>query len=211
VIYARVARRATVLKILLMLAIIAISVKLNHGSLRIMPPFGIGAAMAGDLDRIRGLSGRAKQHPAVVWTLLVIGSLLIVTQSFITAGARLTTFDNDVTLVAVPLGAAILVLLAIVTSPVSALCETRVVQWLGKQSFSLYLVHEPILVSVALVLGSNTPVGLILLIALPLALAASVLFQRVIEGPAHRLSQKVGREINARVGDRRQVAPSPVT
>jgi peptidoglycan/LPS O-acetylase OafA/YrhL len=71
--------------------------------------------------------------------------------------------------------------------------ESAPVQWLGKRSFSLYLVHEPIVVSVALLLGGRANPLVTLAVALPVALLAADAFFRCIERPSHRLAQRVGR------------------
>ncbi|GAA2246378.1 acyltransferase [Herbiconiux moechotypicola] len=62
--------------------------------------------------------------------------------------------------------------------------------WLGTISFSLYLIHEPVLIAAARLAG---PVPLTVGVSLLLCLAVAVVFQRVVEGPAHRLSQGLRR------------------
>jgi peptidoglycan/LPS O-acetylase OafA/YrhL len=199
--FARVVPRATVLKIALMAVLIGVGVQTRHNSLIYLPVFGAGAALAGDLDRIRGLAAAMAGRRILPWVLLVIGLALA------DAGAitPLIGPDSHILLhrlsnnIDPALGATLLVLLAIVATPVRAACESKPVLWLGKQSFSLYLVHEPIVVSVALLLGRHSSAGLVVLIAVPLSLLASWGFQRLIEGPAHRLSQAVGRSVTARL------------
>jgi peptidoglycan/LPS O-acetylase OafA/YrhL len=72
---------------------------------------------------------------------------------------------------------------------------------LGRRSFSLYLVHEPIVVSVALLLGGRAPAPVTLAIALPFALAAAALFFRVVESPSHRFARAVSRRLAVRGHD----------
>jgi peptidoglycan/LPS O-acetylase OafA/YrhL len=65
--------------------------------------------------------------------------------------------------------------------------ESGALQWLGKRSFSLYLVHFPIVVGTAFLLESHSRFAFV--IAIPLALVVADLFFRLVEGPSHRLSQ----------------------
>jgi peptidoglycan/LPS O-acetylase OafA/YrhL len=61
-------------------------------------------------------------------------------------------------------------------------------------SFALYLVHEPIVVSVATVAGpTRTGVLLTLVVGTLGSLAAAALFHRVVEQPSTRLAERFGR------------------
>lgn len=65
------------------------------------------------------------------------------------------------------------------------------VQWLGKRSFSLYLVHEPLVVSIALLLGPGSSPAAVVAISLPLVLVLSELFYRCLEAPTHRAARAI--------------------
>jgi peptidoglycan/LPS O-acetylase OafA/YrhL len=79
--------------------------------------------------------------------------------------------------------------------------DRRAVQWLGRVSFSLYLVHEPIVVSVALLLPPQLAWA-VPLISVPIALVVGFLFSKWVERPGHALAKAVG----ARIGLRRSSA-----
>jgi peptidoglycan/LPS O-acetylase OafA/YrhL len=65
-------------------------------------------------------------------------------------------------------------------------------QWLGRRSFSLYLTHEPVVV--ALAVGLHLPsIWVLAALALPLSALVAELFYRVVERPAHRVAQRLGR------------------
>lgn len=68
---------------------------------------------------------------------------------------------------------------------------------LGRLSFSLYLVHEPVVVSVAILLPASlswlTPI-----IAIPIAVVLAGLFSRLVELPAHRLAKRTAKAISSR-------------
>ena len=72
------------------------------------------------------------------------------------------------------------------------LLSTPRLLWLGTRSFSLYLVHEPIVVSFAVLLPSM-PVVAHLLIVLPVSLVVAHAFHRGVEAPAHRTARRFAR------------------
>jgi peptidoglycan/LPS O-acetylase OafA/YrhL len=88
-------------------------------------------------------------------------------------------------------GAFGLVFLAAFWRPVRGLLSTRFFRWLGRISFSLYLVHVPIVIAVDSVFNHQFTV-LRILLSLALVLVAAVLFARFVEQPAHRFSRYLG-------------------
>ena len=69
----------------------------------------------------------------------------------------------------------------------SGVLTWRVAGWLGSRSFSLYLVHDPILVTAGLLLNRPWWVGS--LAAVPVSLAAAEVFWRLVERPSTRLAK----------------------
>ena len=66
--------------------------------------------------------------------------------------------------------------------------------WLGKISYSVFLIHFPILVlvsTVSLRFGLNTPVEAVMLLSLAviLSLAAATVLHRYVEIPAGKLAR----------------------
>ena len=98
----------------------------------------------------------------------------------------------------------LIVILFLAWQPAIRAATSPAGSWLGARSFSLYLIHEPIVVSTALLLGPAhtrwTP-----LISVPIALVASAAFYAFVEGPSHRLSQRIGRRFAP--APRREPAP----
>lgn len=94
--------------------------------------------------------------------------------------------------VLVAAGACAAVLLALRPGPARSALERAPAQWAGARSFSLYLVHEPLVVALAFAVGGTPPVALFAVMAIPAALIAADLFHRAWERPMHRLSRRAG-------------------
>lgn len=100
-------------------------------------------------------------------------------------------------------GCALLVLTVWRSGLVARALNTAPLLWLGQVSFSLYLVHEPIVVSVAQVTGDMWQT---LGCSLVLSLLAGWAFYTWIEKPAHGLSRSVGDWSADRIAARRRSA-----
>ncbi|QEC48522.1 acyltransferase [Baekduia soli] len=167
-----------------------------HESLRYLPPFGVGVLLALRPDAVAALRERlaGRGVPAAV----------AVTAGLLTADLWLpdarTAPGSGGALVVIGAGAA--VLLPLVYGGVARGLEARPVQWLGRRSFSLYLVHEPIVVTLAFALG-RPGFGVLLAVALPGSLAAAEVFHRLVERPAHRLARSATADLQRRSAARR--------
>jgi peptidoglycan/LPS O-acetylase OafA/YrhL len=169
-------------KLVVLLALIEAGTLWHSDELRFLPLFGIGMVLALHLDRVRVIVGRMRGPWSVLLPVLAAGLL---TSSWLTNGSALWA-------PAVAAGAGLTVVLFAGWPPAIALGTTRVCAWLGRISFSLYLVHEPLVVSVALLVGPTEPL-LVLPIALPAALLLGWGFFLAVERPSHRLANRVAR------------------
>ncbi|HKT57752.1 MAG TPA: acyltransferase [Microbacterium sp.] len=158
--------------------------------------FLVGAVLAG----IRGHAGRpasvigtsrgavrALTAAAVLWVVVMLP-------------ARWTLWawrlPGIVTMALSVSAAMVVVLLAMHWGPAQRVLTHRTLLWAGAVSFSLYLVHEPILVASVKLFGDRT-FWLALPIAAVVALATAELFRRGIETPAASLARRVGRGVAA--------------
>jgi peptidoglycan/LPS O-acetylase OafA/YrhL len=158
-----------------------------------LPVFAVGVLMA---FHIEGLARVASRLNFVSWTAIGVTAILALTSAttlapFVESPRTLRALSTAL----ISIGAALAVFLAAWCRPVSRSLTKRSLRWLGRVSFSLYLVHEPVLVAIAFALGGRAPLWLMYLIAVPVCLVVAEFFYRVVEGPAHRLSQWVGRRI----------------
>jgi peptidoglycan/LPS O-acetylase OafA/YrhL len=99
------------------------------------------------------------------------------------------------------LASVLLILLARQPGPLLAWLRWRGPVWLGKVSFSLYLVHLPLLAAVVHLLGGTVSQTVAVALGMALSLPAAALLHRAVEQPAHRLAKRI-----AGWGHRRLVA-----
>ena len=90
------------------------------------------------------------------------------------------------------LGAMGFVATAMVPGPFGRWLQTRPMQAVGRRSFSLYLVHEPIVVATAFALGGRPSTLLLGVAALAPIVVLTVLFYRAVERPSHSLARGLG-------------------
>lgn len=159
---------------------------LHSGWLHFLPTFMLGCAMAFEADRIRSLFSKRR-----VWMVGLPAAVAL-----LTADAWLRSGAGEV--IALPLeaaGAAAFVALALAANPFGAALCKKPLQLLGKRSFTLYLVHEPLLVAVAFLLGGAPPVSLAV-VAFPLIVLVTEAFFRTVERPSHVWARWAGTTVS---------------
>jgi peptidoglycan/LPS O-acetylase OafA/YrhL len=164
---------------------------LTQGLLVYLPVFGIGVVLALAGDRVHALTVRldGSARPRLAWAATGIGGIVAAlspTYVDIEGSSAGTVVLRAVSL----LGVTALVFLALGRP---GRLGAGPVQWLGSRSFSLYLVHEPLVVAVALLAGSSMALwGLLGLPMLALVLVAAEVFHRFVERPSHRFARSLG-------------------
>ncbi|MET3206655.1 UNVERIFIED_ORG: peptidoglycan/LPS O-acetylase OafA/YrhL [Arthrobacter sp. UYEF13] len=152
-----------------------------------LPMFGIGVLMA------------TRQHVLKEWgrQLGRWAGAGVVTASLVLLCSRWLFPQLPVVIAMASIGGAALIFAFIAWPPTITVGDNSMVRWLGIRSFSLYLVHEPIVVSVAFLLGATNPF-VVALIAVPMSLLAAEAFFRLVERPSHRLAGAAGRVVTHR-------------
>ncbi len=179
---ARPARRFWPVLAFGMAALIVVGSRDGHDSLRYLPIFGFGVLLGVQLDAMRA---KAAGLPRARWWLFLALALLALDARWIQPVAV-----SPYALMISGLGAAGLVTIVALAPGAARLGSSSTLRWLGRVSFSLYLVHEPILVSVSQLPLPRPASALVL--GGPLALLAAHYFHRYIERPAQQLASRLG-------------------
>lgn len=168
--------------LLTLFSLIAVGTVTYMPAIVYMSMFGIGVLLAVRRDALERF-GRSLSR--VRWIGLIACSMLLLSSRWL--------FPQLSTVICMAcIGGALLVFAFIACPPAVRAGNHRILQWLGTRSFSLYLVHEPIVVSIGFASHIGNPF-LIAAIAIPASLAAAELFFRCAERPGHLLAGRVGR------------------
>ena len=147
-------------------------------TLQFLDLFAVGAFMAHHRDTVVRLVRRV---PAALVVLTAIAGLI--------EQERFVPYTMY--------GSAILLVAASFSYPALArLYGLRPLIWLGERSFSLYLVHVPVLLTAVHLLAGRVPIAAVLAGVVPLSLLAAELFWLGVERPSIRLSRAIGHRLS---------------
>jgi peptidoglycan/LPS O-acetylase OafA/YrhL len=177
-------------------AVAVVAVAPRPGAATYLAPFAVGVALALREDALATLRGRR------FTVLLAPAAALLLTADLWLPGATRGAGRGGALVV---IGAGLAVVAPLVDPRCAALLRRPVMQWLGHRSFSLYLVHEPIVIALAFALG-GPPFWVLLPVAGGASLAVAAGFHRLVERPAQRLA----RDAATRVGARGHAATAPL-
>lgn len=170
------------------------------GALSYLPSFFVGAVLAVRLDAIRLAAARinARRSRHLLWATLAVGSGLLLILAWLLGPDTGTQTELAYALKgAVPLAAAGLVVSAIGWAPLAAGLSSEPFRFAGRISFSLYLVHVPILVFSTYLLAGE-PWYVPLLLGIPVAVIVALGFTWLVEQRSHGWSKSVGAWASAR-------------
>ena len=190
------------LLIVLLLSPLVCAASLQNGT--VLVAFVTGALLA--LVQLRRSRGPATWSGSRWVAVLVVSALLLNTAPWLDLLSLPSKAASGILGLTRILGALGVVAVALFWEPACRFLMLKPLQWLGSRSFSLYLVHFPVLVIIGALLLTGRSSGLYTPIALAGALAAAEVFYRVVERPSHRLSQGVGRRVAKRNAERGAVA-----
>ncbi len=189
-------RRLWPLKLALCLVMVAVGSLHGPAPLMYLPMFAIGAVLAFERESILTALRRWAVIVPALYPMLALLAVVLMTSTWTVAAAGAPGGKVRSVLVAAELlGATLVVVLALVWPKGEVLLDRPVMQWLGARSFSLYLVHEPIVVSAAIILGPHWA-GATTFIAVPVSLAAAEVFYRIVERPTIRLCGAIAGQVN---------------
>jgi peptidoglycan/LPS O-acetylase OafA/YrhL len=158
--------------------------------------FAVGVLFATALSSLRELGERItrSRHGTWIWSTMAVLAALFLSAHWTGFAFGLSSETIAYLIPVEVLGAVLAVFLASFWPGARSFLESRVTQWLGTISFSLYLVHEPIVVSIGFLLGPGDGVWVFPLAIAPCLLAAHF-FHRLVEKPSHRLARLVASRV----------------
>ncbi|TFC87658.1 acyltransferase [Cryobacterium sp. TmT2-59] len=195
-------------KALICVGLITVGGAVENAFLLYVPMFMLGSLIAVELPRLRdtGHGMDLLTRARMAWGGLLALGLLLMTTHWIGLGMGLPTRAVGATSGLVVIGACIVVFVAMLWHPVKRVLGTRPVQWLGLISFSLYLVHEPIVVAFGYLFGSAG-----VLLAIPCAILVAVLvasaFYHLVERPSHVLAKRIRTKMSVTSAPRSDLLP----
>jgi peptidoglycan/LPS O-acetylase OafA/YrhL len=93
------------------------------------------------------------------------------------------------------LGATWIIVVALCSAAARRMLDCSAIQWLGEVSYSLYLCHVVVLLSLINLLYPRLSFTSIVVLAVPAIYAVSVLLHRFVERPAMVLGRTIGRQL----------------
>ncbi|MCU1474862.1 acyltransferase [Amnibacterium sp.] len=172
---------------------------LGNEAMPYLPVFFLGTLVAARLPQIRAW-GKRPHAGWVFGTILVVSALVLVCSWLLAPVIPQGTKENHALLGLEIAGALGIVVVTVGEGWFRRLLKRRVPQFLGRTSFSLYLIHIPIITTLAWLLGDwNWPI--LFPIGITAALLGGWLFFRFIEKPLHRLARTTNRRAVALVAE----------
>ena len=143
-------------------------------SLRFAAFFVLGAWLAGIAPRIAACP--EPWRPLASWAALILGLLTI--WAWREPAAHAT-------------GSALVITACLIPGAIQSTLLGPTPRTLGRISYSLYLIHLPLILTLVCLLTPRIPLPAIGLAGLALAIPAAMLFHRTVEAPAQRLGRRL--------------------
>jgi len=151
--------------------------------------FVFGAALAYKRNDVRAFVDQLLPWLKLISLVIALGMFSIAP---LTAGSVPTS-----------LGALVIMVAAFADGKLSAALSKPALIWLGKISYSLYLIHLPILLTALHLFWGRMPILMIFMLVIPTALAAAGVMYRFVERPAISLGRKLASLTDDRLSMKR--------
>jgi peptidoglycan/LPS O-acetylase OafA/YrhL len=144
--------------------------------------FVLGIIVARHIKDIREFLSRTKSW--LRFTLLIIG--LFVFQAH-------WSHWQVVQEMMVAVGSILILSASLAPGAIETTLSRRLPRHLGRISFSLYLVHVPIILAVTILTRGTLPLALLILIVVPISILAAMAFERLVTAPSAALGHHLAR------------------
>lgn len=191
-----------------LVAFIVLGENLGIRALTYLPYFGLGSLLAVNISRLERVGHRfgPSRRSRLLQAGLFLAAVLLLTFRW-WPGRLLPAPLAPYLGVVVAIGAVGVVLAAVCLPGVQATLSARVLVAAGTISFSLYLIHEPILVTLAVIAPAEMS-WIAPVLGIPVAIACGWLFYLAVERGSHRLARATARAIaRPPVGDAATAPP----
>jgi peptidoglycan/LPS O-acetylase OafA/YrhL len=145
--------------------------------------FVAGISLAIKREKIIGVLNRL---PKAVRLVLLVGALICLFKSSTEIGLTLVVSDY-----VRAIGAIGLLAIALADKTLQAALSFRIPVWLGRISYSLYLVHVPIIYAVSQLRSPDWSIGMTTVVIIAASLVTADIMARSIEFPFMRIGQKI--------------------
>ncbi|WP_159797294.1 acyltransferase family protein [Puerhibacterium puerhi] len=186
----------------------------SNGALHYLPVFFLGTLLAASLPQVQRLLARCDGlfWRLVAWPLVTLAALAVLVMPWLAGhGSPELTHEVDALRALGPLGALAVVVTALGWTPLRRLLETRPFQAAGRYSFSLYLVHVPVIMAVAWGPAGGLELRYRALLCVAVSAVVAVAFFHLVERHSHTLARRVGKRVSAAIAARQPAAAAPVT
>ena len=168
----------------------------NNDPLFFLSIFAVGAVAIAHWGRI-SVVGESLARRRGAWPVVALIAVLLTTARWELLGLGMPAAVVDRFEWVSVLGALLVVFCAALWRPLRRGLESRPAQWLGRVSFSLYLVHEPVIIATRTLLAGLAP-WVTIVVAIAIAFGIAALFTRFVELPLHRLARATGAAVTRR-------------
>jgi peptidoglycan/LPS O-acetylase OafA/YrhL len=155
--------------------------------------FVLGTLLA--LERQAVAAWIARRHAAALAAIVLLAVLCLVRGIGRGTGTDLVLADYGY-----GLGAVALIAVAVASRRARRGLALPPLRWLGRVSYSLYLVHVPVIYAAVELLGPRLPLVAVLVLALVAALLSAAAMARLVEAPGQRVGRRFARRLERGAG-----------
>jgi peptidoglycan/LPS O-acetylase OafA/YrhL len=159
-------------------------------TMKLVPSFVTGILLNKHRARIQSILQRV---PTIIRAILFTVAVII-----IFCVNQLPTVKRDILY---DVGAALVILAAIEMPRLNVFLNSRIPQWLGRISYSVYLIHLPIFLVMFPLLLERLPFVVAAVAVIASSLIAATVMHILIEAPAIRLGQRLARPLVPTIAD----------